>query len=61
MTVRLRIQNGAVLSAKIFPSLIRSRARLTYEAVNALFAGRKPPCPRTCTKRSCACASCPWR
>ena len=50
MTVRLRIQNGAVLSAKIFPSLIRSRARLTYEAVNALFAGEQTAVPKNLHK-----------
>lgn len=50
MTVRLRIQNGAVLSAKIFPSLIRSRARLTYEAVNALFAGEETAVPKNLHK-----------
>src|SRR5699024_47305 len=50
MTVRLRIQDGAVLSAKIFPSLIRSRARLTYEAVNALFAREETAVPKNLHK-----------
>ena len=50
MTVLLRIDGDRVVSYKIFPSLIRSRARLTYEDVNALFAEKPNTVPKALVK-----------
>ena len=43
MTVRMRLDaKGAVRSTEAYPSVIRSRARLSYDDVDALLDGRMP-------------------
>ncbi|MBQ5769558.1 MAG: ribonuclease R [Clostridia bacterium] len=41
----LKMRDTEVLSYELFPSVIRSRARLTYDDVNALFAGEENTVP----------------
>lgn len=50
VTILLRIRDARVLSSRIFLSLIRSRARLTYEKVNALFDGQESEIPKSLHK-----------
>ena len=40
LSVFLRLQDGAVVSHRLTPAVIHSRARLTYTQVNRLFAGQ---------------------
>ena len=39
LTCEMEVENGAVRDYRIFPSIIHSRARLTYACVNRLLAG----------------------
>ena len=45
LSVFLRIQDGQVVSHRLTPAVIHSRARLTYTQVNRLFAGQENQVP----------------
>ena len=45
LSVFLRLQDGAVVSHRLTPAVIHSRARLTYTQVNRLFAGQENQVP----------------
>ena len=45
LSVFLRLQDGVVISHRLTPAVIHSRARLTYTQVNRLFAGQENQVP----------------
>ena len=45
LSVFLRLQDGVVVSHRLTPAVIHSRARLTYTQVNRLFAGQENQVP----------------
>ena len=47
LSVFLRLEDGVVVSHRLTPAVIHSRARLTYTQVNRLFAGQENQVPET--------------
>jgi len=45
MSLFLELENGKIVDSRLENAVIRSRARLTYEAVNRLFAGEESDVP----------------
>lgn len=45
MSLNMKVRNGKIIDHELFPSVIHSKARLTYTAVNRMLDGEEGPVP----------------